>query len=126
MKSLLWCLIWYVTEIKLSRHSDIISVINRGVGTHLRTNDKIQAIKHLSLYIRIYNNLRILFFSHTTEFYLAKSGPVLLMVNETERDETLSLSSLSNKIESPRSYTVPLQLAQPPPRGPYRNKLLAN
>ncbi|KAG7310297.1 hypothetical protein JYU34_003052 [Plutella xylostella] len=97
-----------------------ITAINRGIDILLKSEDKVQAMKHLS------NGCRLLCDSH----YLATQSRIKLItpslditflnvVNESERDETLFGSSLSEKIKAAKAIEKQgLQIKKPakPPK----------
>ncbi|CAG9103837.1 unnamed protein product [Plutella xylostella] len=92
-----------------------ITAINRGIDILLKSEDKVQAMKHLS------NGCRLLCDSH----YLATQSRIKLItpslditflnvVNESERDETLFGSSLSEKIKAAKAIEKQgLQIKKP-------------
>lgn len=95
-----------------------ITAINRGLDILLKSDDKVQAMKHLS------NGCRILCDSHNT---MSKNRVKLItpsldktflhMINESERDETLFGSSLSEKIKAAKAIEKQgLQIKKPAPR----------
>lgn len=95
-----------------------ITAINRGLDILLKSDNKIQAMKHLS------NGCRILCDSHN---FMSKNRVKLItpsldktflhMINETERDETLFGSSLSEKIKAAKAIEKQgLQIKKPAPK----------
>lgn len=97
-----------------------ITAVNRGLDILLKSDNKIQAMKHLSNGCRLLCDSHSLMSKNRVKLIMPSLDKTFLhMINESERDETLFGSSLSEKIKAAKAIEKQgLQIKKPAPKPP--------